>query len=114
MASRDKNPGVDEAHEPPLDHQDPNIRTPKRRGSEAEAGDHAAQRGIDEGDVRGGALPRDYETLPPDVQDTQESLYSEEGLWAVAEKEGEGKRNADPQELEIEADGLTVRTEEDV
>ncbi|MFO0751362.1 MAG: hypothetical protein U1F43_37690 [Myxococcota bacterium] len=44
----------------------------------------------------------------PEVPDTQEALYAPDGVWEVAEDEGEGSRFATPIEMEIEADGLSV------
>lgn len=63
-------------------------------------------------DTRAGALPR--EGVPSDVPDTQESLYSEDGAYRVDENEGEGDRNADPAEVDAEADGLEILSEEEL
>jgi hypothetical protein len=63
-------------------------------------------------DVRAGALPR--HGVPSDVPDTQEALYAEDGAYRVDEVEGEGRRAAEPGELQVETDELHIIDEEDL
>jgi len=63
-------------------------------------------------DARAGALP--HHSAPMDPPDTQESLFAEDGAYRVDENEGEGNRNADPGDVDAEADGLNILSEEEL
>jgi hypothetical protein len=76
---------------------------------------HSARYGEDTDetiDVRAGALPR--HGVPMDVPDTQEAMYAEDGAYRVDESEGEGKRTAEAEELQMESDELHIIGEEDL
>jgi hypothetical protein len=64
--------------------------------------------GGDDVSVGGGALPHGVPSQPLETPDTQEALFAEDGVWEVSEADGSGPRHASEQEMQIEADGLTV------
>lgn len=62
----------------------------------------------DDVSVGGGALPHGVPSQPLETPDTQEALFAEDGAWDVSEADGSGLRHASEEEMQIEADGLTV------
>ena len=64
--------------------------------------------GADDVSVGGGALPHGVPSQPLETPDTQEALFVEDGAWDVSEADGDGRRHASVEEMQIEADGLTV------